>query len=77
MLKNLVKDKNDLIIIVKNYDNNKIDFIKLSSKDIDEHKDLILSEFEKLKENRQKMISNIHENYTVEQKNLEKSVRKR
>ncbi|MDC0142515.1 hypothetical protein OAI70_00225 [Candidatus Pelagibacter sp.] len=70
----LVKDKNDLIIIVKHYDNNKINFIKLSSKDIDEHKNLILNEFEKLKENRQKMISNIYENYTVEQKNLEKSV---
>ena len=67
----LVKDKNDLIIIVKNYNNNKIDFIKLSLKDIEVHKDLILSEFEILKENRQKMISNIHENYTVEQKNLE------
>ena len=40
------KDKNDLIIIVKNYNNNKIDFIKLSSKDIEVHKDLILSEFE-------------------------------
>ena len=70
-VESLVKDKNDLIIIVKNYNNNKIDFIKLSLKDIEAHKDIILSEFEILKENRQKMISNIHENYTVEQKNLE------
>jgi hypothetical protein len=70
-VENLVKDKNDLIIIVKNYNNNKIDFIKLNSKDIGEHKDRIISEFERLKENRQKMISNIYENYTVEQKNLE------
>ena len=70
-VENLVKDKNDLIIVVKNYNNNKIDFIKLSFKDIEMHKNLILSEFEKLKINRQKMISNIHENYIVEQKNLD------
>jgi len=68
----LVKDKNDLIIIVKNYNNNKIGFIKLNLKDIEVHKDRILSEFKILKANRQKMISNIYENYTVEQKNLEK-----
>ena len=71
----LVKDKNDLIIILKRFDNNKIDFIKLSSKEVDKHKSLILTEFEKLKENRQKMISNIYENYTVEEKNLEQSVK--
>ena len=71
----LVKDKNDLIIVVKYYNSNEIDFIKLSNKDVNEHKDLILTEFEKLKEKRQKMISNIYENYIVEQKNLEKSVK--
>ena len=71
----LVKDKNDLIIVVKYYNSNEIDFIKLSNKDVDKHKNLILSEFEKLKEKRQKMISNIYENYIVEQKNLEKSVK--
>ena len=71
----LIKDKNDLIIIVKHYNSNEIDFIKLSNKDVDKHKDLILSEFEKLKEKRQKMISNIYENYIVEQKNLDKSVK--
>ena len=31
-VENLVKDKNDLIIIVKNHNNNKIDFIKLNLK---------------------------------------------
>ena len=67
----LIKDKNDLIIIIKRYQDKKVDFIELSLKDIQVHKDLILSEFKKLKENRQKMISNIYENYTVEQKNLE------
>ena len=71
----LVKDKNDLIIILKRFDSNKIDFIKLSSKEVDKHKSLILTEFEKLKENRQKMISNIYENYTVEEKDLELSVK--
>jgi len=71
----LVKDKNDLIIILKRFDSNKIDFIKLSSKEVDKHKSLILVEFEKLKENRQKMISNIYENYTVEEKDLELSVK--
>ena len=71
----LIKDKNDVIIIVKHYNSNEIDFIKLSNKDVDKHKNLILSEFEKLKEKRQKMISNIYENYIVEQKNLEKSVK--
>ena len=71
----LVKDKNDLIIILKRFDNNKIDFIKLSSKEVDKHKSLILTEFEKLKENRQKMISNIYENYTVEEKDLKQSVK--
>tara|TARA_Y100000741_G_scaffold365062_1_gene358767 strand:- start:771 stop:3335 length:2565 start_codon:yes stop_codon:yes gene_type:complete len=71
----LIKDKNDVIIIVKHYNSNEIDFIKLSNKDVDKHKDLILSEFEKLKEKRQKMISNIYENYIVEQKNLDKSVK--
>ena len=71
----LIKDKNDLIIIVKHYNSNEIDFIKLSNKDVDKHKNLILSEFEKLKEKRQKMISNIYENYIVEQKNLDKSVK--
>ena len=71
----LVKDKNDLIIILKRFDSNKIDFIKLSSKEVDKHKSLILVEFEKLKENRQKMISNIYENYTVEEKDLEQSVK--
>jgi len=71
----LVKDKNDLIIILKRFDSNKIDFIKLSSKEVDKHKSLILTEFEKLKENRQKMISNIYENYSVEEKNLEQSVK--
>ena len=40
-------------------------------KDIEAHKNKILSEFKKLTENRQKMISNIYENYTFEQKNLE------
>ncbi len=68
----LIKDKNDLIIIVKRYKNKKIDFIKLSLEDIELHKDKILSEFEKLKENRKKMISNIYENCTLEQKNLER-----
>ena len=71
----LVKDKNDLIIILKRYNNNKIDFVKLNSKEVDKHKNLILNEFEKLKENRQKMISNIYENYSVEEKNLEQSVK--
>ena len=71
----LIKDKNDVIIIVKHYNSNEIDFIKLSNKDVDKHKNLILSEFEKLKEKRQKMISNIYENYIVEQKNLDKSVK--
>ena len=71
----LVKDKNDLIIILKRFDSNKIDFIKLSSKEVDKHKSLILVEFEKLKENRQKMISNIYENYTVEEKDLKQSVK--
>ena len=71
----LIKDKNDVIIIVKHYNSNEIDFIKLSNKDVSKHKDLILSEFEKLKEKRQKMISNIYENYIVEQKNLDKSVK--
>ena len=71
----LVKDKNDLIIILKRFDSNKIDFIKLSSKEVDKHKSLILTEFEKLKENRQKMISNIYENYTVEEKDLKQSVK--
>ena len=71
----LIKDKNDLIIILKRFNNNKIDFIKLSSKEVDKHKNLILNEFEKLKENRQKMISNIYENYSVEEKNLEQSVK--
>ena len=67
----LIKDNNDLIVIIKRYENKKIDFIELGLKDIEKHKNQILSEFKKLKEDRQKMISNIYENYTFEQKNLE------
>jgi len=67
----LIKDNNDLIVIIKRYENKKIDFIELGLKDIEKHKNQILSEFKKLTENRQKMISNIYENYTFEQKNLE------
>ena len=60
----LIKDNNDLIVIIKRYENKKIDFIELGLKDIEKHKNQILSEFKKLTENRQKMISNIYENYT-------------
>ena len=67
----LIKDNNDLIVIIKRYENKKIDFIELGLKDIVKHKNQILSEFKKLTENSQKMISNIYEKYTFEQKNLE------
>ena len=68
----IIEEKNDLIIIIKRHKDKKIEFIELSSKDTNIHKNLIISEFTKLKENRQNLISNVYENYTVEQKDLEK-----
>ena len=68
----IIEAKNDLIIIIKRHKDKKIEFIELSSKDTNIHKNLIISEFTKLKENRQNLISNVYENYTVEQKDLEK-----
>ena len=68
----LIENNNDLIIIIKRHEDKKIDFIELNIADINLHKDLIIKEFEKLKEDRQKLITNIYENYSVEQKDLEK-----
>jgi len=68
----LIESNNDLVIIVKRHTDKKIDFIELNIADINLHKDLIIKEFEKLKENRQKLITNVYENYSVEQKDLGK-----